>query len=171
MMPHPTFKQNPDEAILYQSQPITKWYRIIWKIAVSFFEVAVFILFSVTAFTALSRSFFGLFLPGNIADVISRILFQAIAPVLLTAWFAEDTAGTFTSRVVLTTRRIWFKGSPYSWTPGHEIPMEAIKSMYARRDALFISLRETKKLQVHTIQDGDLVVQAFKSFTGKGVTE
>lgn len=171
MMPHPSFKQNPDEAILYQSQPITKWYQLVWKIVVSIFEVAIFILFSVTAFTSLFRALLGTFLPQNIADVTSRILFQAIAPVFLTVWFAEDTASTFIHRVVLTTKRIWIKGSPYSWTPGHAIPLDAIKSMYARRGALFIRLHETKKLQVHSISDGDLVVQAFRGFTGKGVTQ
>ncbi len=120
----PPFHLNPGEAILYQTQPPDKWYRSAGRIVVSLLEVAVFILFSFTAFTALLGALLGTFLPAGIGDPASRIVFQGIVPLFLIAWFAEDTAQTFTSRLVLTSQRIWMKGSPYAWSQVLEIPLE-----------------------------------------------
>ncbi len=39
--------------------------------------------------------------------------------------------------------------------------------MSFRRDALFIHLRNTKKIQVHVFPDGKGIVKAFAQFTGK----
>jgi len=85
--------------------------------------------------------------PGNIpalslADGFSLVLFQGIVPILITAWFAEDTARIFTSELILTSQRIWTKGSPYAWSSAQEIPLTNIKSISARRDAIFIHLKK-----------------------------
>ena len=107
------------------------------------------------------------FLPAGLADVISRILFQGVASLLVTAWLVEETARYFTSELILTNQRVWSKGSPYAWTPGGETPLNDIKFMSCRRDALFIHLRSTKKTQVHVLSDGKRIVEAFVQFTGR----
>jgi hypothetical protein len=158
---------NPGESILYRSQPSHKWYTLAWRIGVGVFEVVVFMLFSFTAFTSLAKGLLVTFLPVALADALSRIIFQGVAPILVTAWFAEDTARIFTSELILTNQRVWIKGSPFAWTTGWETPLSDIRSMSSRRDALFIHLNSTKKTQVHVFPDGKQIVNAFRQFTGK----
>ena len=88
-------------------------------------------------------------------------------PILITVWFAEDTARIFTGELILTSQRIWTKGSPYAWTSGCETRLTEIKSISARRDAVFIHLKNTKKVHVLVFPDGKLIVQAFVQFKGK----
>jgi hypothetical protein len=161
------FRPNNDESILYQSKPSRKWYALAWRIGLGLFEVAVFIFFSYTSFTNLTSSLLATFLPENAAIIISRIIFQAIAPLLVVAWFAEDTARIFSSELILTDQRIWTKGSPYAWSQAREMPLSDVKSMSSRRDALFIHLRSTRKIQVFVLSDGKQIDNIFKQFTGK----
>jgi hypothetical protein len=144
-----------------------KWYILSGKIALGILEVAVFILFSITTFTSLTKGILATFLPVALADTVSRIIFQGIAPVLLIAWFIEDTARIFTSELILTSQRVITRGAPFAWTPERETLLSDIKSMSARRDALFIHLNSTKKTQVLVILDGKQIVQAFMQFTGR----
>jgi hypothetical protein len=161
------FQLNPNESILYRSQPSRKWYILAWRIGVGIFEVFIFMLLSFTSFTGLAKGLLATFLPAAPADVLSRGIFQGIVPILLIAWFAEDTARIFTSELILTSQRIWTKGSPYAWTSRRETPLNEIMSMSFRRDALFIHLKYTKKIQIHVFPDGRLIVKAFAQFTGK----
>jgi hypothetical protein len=39
--------------------------------------------------------------------------------------------------------------------------------MTPRRDALFIRLKSTKKIQVHVLPDGKQIAKAFAHFSGK----
>ena len=112
----------------------------------------------------------GTFLSINLADGLSRVIFQGIVPILIIAWFAEDTARIFTSELILTSQRIWTKGSPYAWTDGREIPLEDIKSISARRDAIFIQLKSAKKATVHAFPNGRQIVEAYNQFTQKAGT-
>jgi hypothetical protein len=161
------FNLNPDELILYRAQPSRKWYVLAWRIVVGLIEVAVFILFSFTAFTDLAKALLVTFLPVNFADALSRIIFQGIAPLGVIAWFAEDIARIFSSELILTNQRVWTKGAPYAWTAGRETPLSDIKSMSSRRDALFIHLKSTRKTQVYALPDGKQIVKVFLQFTGK----
>jgi hypothetical protein len=158
---------NPGETILYQSKTSRKWYELTWRILVGVFEVAIFILFSFTALTSLTNGLLETFLPATLANALSRIIFQGIVPVLVTAWFIEDTARIFTGELILTSQRVWTKGFPFAWTAERETPLSDIRSMSARREALFIHLKSTKKTQVHALPDGKQIVKAFVQFTGK----
>jgi hypothetical protein len=158
---------NPDESILYRSTSSRKWFDLAWRIGLELFEIVVLMLFSFTALTSLSKGVLATFLPAGLADVLSRIIFQVLAALLLTAWFAEDTARMFTSELILTNQRVWTKGSPFAWTSARETLLNDIKGMSARRDALFIHLKSTKKTQVHVLTDSKQIAKAFEQFTGK----
>ena len=161
------FQLNPGESILYYSQSIRKWYVLAWRIGIGIIEVVAFILFSFTAFTTLTRELLVTFLPTTLADVLSRIIFQGIAPLAVFAWFTEDTARIFSSELILTDQRIWTQGAPYAWTPGHETAISDVKSMSSRHDALFIRLRSSRKIQVFVLPDGKQIVKAFIQLTGR----
>jgi hypothetical protein len=161
------FQPVPGESILYHSQLTRKWYDIAWRIGLAIFELAVFMLFSFTAFTSLANSLLATFLPVALADALSRIIFQDIVPILVIAWSIEDTARIFTSDLVLTNQRVWTKGYPYAWNPGREILISDIKFMSSHRDALFIHLKSSKKTQVHVVPDSKGIVKAFTQFTGR----
>ena len=165
------FQQNPDESILYRSQPTRKWYSIAWRIGVGILEVVVFILFCLTTFTSLAKVLLATFLPAGLAEGLSRFIFQGIAPLLVIAWFAEDTARIFTSELVLTSQRVWTQGSPFAWTPGRETPLSDIKSMSHRRDVLFIHLKSTRKTQVLMLPDSEQIADAFAQSVGKNDTD
>jgi hypothetical protein len=162
-----SFQLNQDESILYRSSPPWKWYSLVWRIGLELIEVAIFMLFSFTALTILAGSLLASFLRTDLAEALSRILFQYIAPTLVVAWVAEDIARVFTSELILTDQRIWTRGYPYAWTWEREIPLSDVKSMSFRRDALFIHLRSTRKTQVHLLPDGKQIANAYKQFTGR----
>ncbi len=161
------FQLNPDESILYRSSHPHKWYSLVWRIGLELIEVIIVVLFSLTALTVLTRNFLASFLPADVAELLSRLIFQGIVPLLVAAWFAEDTARIFTSEFVLTDQRVWTRGYPYAWTKERETPINDIKSMSSRRDALFIHLKSTRKTQVHVLADGKQIVKAFAQFTGR----
>ncbi len=162
-----SFQLHPDESILYRSDHPQKWYSLVWRIGLELIEVVIFILFSFFALTVLATSLLASFLPADVAELLSQIIFQDITPILVMAWFAEDTARIFTSELILTDQRIWTRGYPYAWTKERETSMNDIKSMSSRRDALFIHLRSTRKTQVHVLTDSKQIVKAFTQFTGK----
>jgi hypothetical protein len=161
------FQPSPGETVLYRSSPYRKWYDLVWRIGLTFVEVALFMIFSFTALTNLANYLFSSFLPADPAEVLSRIICQGILPLLVAGWFVEDTARIFTSELVLTDQRVWTKGFPYAWNPGREMRLSDIKSMSSRRDALFIHLKSTRRTQVHVLPDGKEIVKAFTQFTGK----
>ena len=169
-MPKSSIQLNSGETILYSSQPSRRWYAIAWKVVIGLIEVIIFFVFSVTALTTLLNALLSTFLPSGIADLMSKITFQGIAPFLVAAWFVEDTARIFTSELVLTSQRFWSRGSPYAWTPAREIPLSGIKSISFRREAIFIHLTTTKKPQVHMAADAKQIVKAFEQYTGKAGT-
>jgi hypothetical protein len=162
-----SFQLIPDESILYRSSPARMWYSLVWRIGLELIEVVIFMLFSFTALTGIASSLLASFIPADVAELLSRLIFQGIAPILVTVWFAEDTARIFTSELILTDQRLWTKGYPYAWTKERETSINDIKSMSSRRDALFIHLRSTRKTQVHVLTDSKQIVKAFTQFTGR----
>jgi hypothetical protein len=162
-----SFQLYPDESILYRSSHSQKWYSLVWRIGLELIEVIIFMLFSFIALAVLARGLLASFLPTDVADILSRLIFQGIAPILVTAWFAEDTARIFTSELILTDQRVWTIGYPYAWTKERETPINDIKSMSSRRDALFIHLSSTRKTQVHVTTDSKQIVKAFTQFAGR----
>ena len=161
------FQLNPDETILVCSRPSRQWYMLAWRIGAGILEVVIFLLLSFISLTNIARVLLGIMLPATLADGLSRVIFQGIVPILIAAWFAEDTARIFTSELILTSQRIWTRGSPYAWTSGTEIPLAEIKSMSARRDAVFLHLKSTPKVQVHAFPNGKQIVQAYTQFMEK----
>ena len=161
------FKLNPNESILFRSRPSRQWYMLVWRIGVGILEAFVFLLLSFLSFTNIGGVLLATFLPPGLADGISRVLFQGVVPLLVAAWFAEDTARIFTSEVVLTDQRIWVKGSPYAWTSARNISLADIKSLVARREAVFMRLNDTKKLEVLAFPNGKQMIQAYQQFIGK----
>ena len=161
------FQLKPGESILFRTQPLRKWYVLVGKIGLELLEVAIFILFSFTALTSLSGAILGTFLPPGVSEIISRVIFQYIVPILMATWLLEETARNFNSELVLTSQRVWTKGSPYAWTPERETPLSDIKSMSCHRDALFIQLKSPPKKQVHIVMDCKQIVLAFTQFTGR----
>ena len=89
-----------------------------WRIGVGIVEVFVFMLLSFVTFTGIGKTPLGTFLPPGEAEGLSRVIFQGIVPILITAWFAEEPAWIFTSELILTSQHIWTKGWPYAWTSG-----------------------------------------------------
>jgi hypothetical protein len=166
MTPSP-FQQNPGESILFRSQPSKTWYVLAGRIGIGILELIIFIFISITAFTNLLNFLLASLIPIPLADGISRILFQGIAPVLVAAWFVEDTFSIFISELVLTDQRLWTRGTPYAWTPAHDISLSDIKSMTLRRDAIFMRLTNSKKTQVLMTSDAKDLVKMFRQFTGK----
>ena len=161
------FQLNPDETILVCSRPSRQWYMLAWRIGAGILEVVIFLLLSFISLTNIARVLLGIMLPATLADGLSRVIFQGIVPILIAAWFAEDTARIFTSELILTSQRIWSKGSPYAWSSAQEIPLTNIKSLSARRDAIFIHLKNTKKVDALVFPNGKQIVDAFTQFMQK----
>lgn len=159
------FNSNPNESILYHARASRKWYALASRIGIGIVEVMAFILLSLTAFTSLTASLLAALLPAGAATIISRIVFQGVAPLLVLAWFAEDTARIFSSELILTDQRIWTRGIPYAWTSRREIALSDIKSITSRRDALFLHLRSTKKTLVFSFSDSKLIEKTYSQFT------
>ncbi len=161
------FQLNPSESILYRSQPSRQWYKLAGRIGVEILEVAIFIFLSYITLTSVGTFILGTFLPAGLADGLSRVIFQGIVPILILAWFAEDTARIFTSELILTSQRIWTKGSPYAWTSERETPLADIQSLVARREAVFMRLKSTRKVQVLMFPHGKQIVEAYTQFIQK----
>jgi hypothetical protein len=162
-----TFRLEPGESILYHSSLPRKWYDLAWRIGLEVFEVAISILFSITALTNLAGTILATFLSTDLAYLLGRILFQGMAPLLIVIWFAEDTARIFTSELILTNQRLWTSGSPFAWSRGQDTPLSDVRFMSSRSDTLFIYMRSTKKTRVQALMDGKEIVKAFTQFTGK----
>jgi len=88
------FQLNPNESILFRSRPSRQWYMLAWRMVVGILEVVIFILLSFISFTNIANAVMVSMLPLNLADGLSRVIFQGIVPILITAWFAEDTPGS-----------------------------------------------------------------------------
>lgn len=110
------FHLNPNESILFRSQPSRQWYKLGGRIGVEILEVVIFIFLSFITLTGVGKFILATFLPTGLADGLSQVIFQGIVPILIIAWFAEDTARIFTGELILTSQRIWTRGSPYAWT-------------------------------------------------------
>jgi hypothetical protein len=161
------FQLNLNETILFRSQPARQWYALAGRIGIEILEIAIFIFLSFITLTGVSKFILLTFLPAGVADGLSRVLFQGVVPLLILAWFAEDTARIFTSEFILTSQRLWTKGSPYAWTPERETPLAEIQSLVARREAVFMRLKNTHKVQVLMFPHGKQIVEAYTQFIQK----
>jgi hypothetical protein len=158
---------NPNESILYRSQPSRQWFMLAGRIGLEILEVAIFIFLSFILLTGVGNFILARFLPSGLADGLSRVIFEGIVPILIIAWFAEDTARIFTSELVLTSQRIWTRGSPYAWTSVRETPLTDIQSMVTRREAVFVRLKSNRKVQVLLFPHGKQIVEAYQQFIQK----
>ena len=161
------FECNPDESILYRSRPSRDWYTLAWRIGGGILGVFIFSYLCMVSFINIGNTILATILPADTADGISRVIFQGILPILITAWFAEDTARIFTSEFILTSQRIWTKGSPYAWTGGQDTPLADIASISRRRDAVIIHRRSTRMVQVLMFPNGKQIVEAYTQFIKK----
>lgn len=161
------FQLNPNKSILFRSQPSRQWYALAGRIGIEILEVGIFILLSFISLTSVGKVLLTSFLPSGLADGLSRVIFEGVVPILIVAWFAEDTARIFTSELILTSQRIWTKGSPYAWTSENETPLAEIQSLAARRDAVFMRLKSTRKVQVLMFPHGKQIVEAYTQFIQK----
>ena len=161
------FRSNPDESILFRSQSSRQWYALAGRIGIEILEVVIFIFLSFVTLTSVGEFILGSFLPAGLALGLSRVIFEGVAPLLIIAWFAEDTARIFTSELILTSQRIWTRGSPYAWTPERETPLTDIQSLAARREAVFMRLKNSKKVQVLMFPHGKQIVEAYTQFREK----
>jgi hypothetical protein len=161
------FQLKPDEAILFQTSPDRKWYAVAWKVVVGLVAISFFTFLVYVLFIAPTQGFLENYLPTQIALAVSQFLCLGLVPLLITLWVVDDVARIFTSELILTTRRIWVKGSPYSWSKPEETPLDNIRTMTFRKDAVFIRLASKRKVQVHMFSEGKQLVEAFTRFTGK----
>lgn len=161
------FQCNPDESILYRSRPSRDWYSLAWRIGGGILGVFIFSYLSIISFINIGNTLLARMLPIGMADGISRVIFQGILPILVIAWFAEDTATIFTSELIFTNQRIWTRGSPYAWTAGQETPLADIASISRRRDAVIIHRKSTRRVQVLMFPNGKQIVEAYTQFVNK----
>ena|ERR1035437_1334872 len=162
-----SFQLNPNETILFCSQPSRQWYVLAGRIGVEILEVVIFIFLSFVSLSDVGKSLLATFLPAGLADGLSRVIFQGVVPILIIAWFSEDTARIFMSELILTSQRIWTKGSPYAWTRERETPLADIQSLAARREAVFMRLKSSRKVQVLMFPHGKQIVEAYTQFIQK----
>jgi hypothetical protein len=165
-MPISKFQPLPGESILYHTTPNRKWYVIAWKIGSGVMGIIIltFIVFSI--FAGSTQRAFSSFLPLWATSLLTNSLYLALFPLLMTAWVVEDVTGTFIGDLILTNQRIWVVGSPYAWNQ-KEIPLEDVASLTWRRDALFLKLKSSRKIQVHMFPDGKHLVQVYEQTLGK----
>jgi hypothetical protein len=161
------FNLNLNESILFRSQPSRQWYALAGRIGIEIMEVVIFIILSFVSLTSVGKFLLATFLPAGLADGLSRVIFQGVVPLLIIAWFAEDTARIFTSELILTSQRLWTRGSPYAWTSERETPLADIQSLAARREAVFMRLKSAKKVQVLMFPHGKQIVEAYTQFIQK----
>jgi len=159
------FELQPGERLLYQTHPNRKWYALTWRLVVGVLEIG---LVSFIVGALLLQPVDGLlvrFLPAGLAGGVADVLFYALVPLLMALWVAEDFATLITSEFVLTDRRVWMKGTPYSWNE-EQVPIEEVSSMTSRRDAVFVRTKTERKLFVLMISDGKQFVKAYNQFLG-----
>jgi hypothetical protein len=163
------FHLQPGENILYHSTPNRKWYITVWKISSGVVGIIIltFLIFSLLADS--TEGTFISFLPAWTASLLTKCLYLGLFPLALAAWVAEDVACTFIGSFILTNQRIWVRGSPYAWSQS-AIPLEDISSLMWRRDAIFIRQKSTRKIQVHMVSGGKLLVKAYEQFIEKSGT-
>jgi hypothetical protein len=153
MNPQPEFEIHPGETILFRARPNRKWPLVAWKIFCGL------LILPMAAFTLLAI--------GSRWATWLLTLAVALTSLLLLGYFVEDVARLFTGDCLLTDQRFWSKGYPYAWSRAKEIPVAEIESMTYRRDALFLRLKTSRKLQVYILADGKLLSQAFLQVSGK----
>jgi hypothetical protein len=162
----PSFELQPNETVLYQTTGHRSWVLIGWKI---FGNVIIIIFLTVISWFTFSGPATGLLaniLPATAASVLAQILCLGLVPLSILAWAVDDVAHTFIGKFILTDKRLWVRGSPYSWNVT-ETPLEDIDSLTFRRDAVFIRLNSSKKLLVHMLPDGKLLAKFYKDHFGK----
>jgi hypothetical protein len=158
-----TFLQQPGETILYKTRPNRKWYAIAWKIIIGLAEILVTTFLFSALLQGVIERFLATILPSPTADLISRLICLGLVPLVVALWVVEDTASIFIAEYILTDRRLWIKGSPYTWS--HiETPLDDISSMIFRRDAIFVRQKSSGKIQIHMLSDGKLFVKAFEKY-------
>ncbi|MGB8215617.1 MAG: hypothetical protein WCE68_18860 [Anaerolineales bacterium] len=166
-----SFQLNPDETILYRSRPAREWYALAGRLGAGLIELIFVMVLSFTAFTNLARVILAKFIPAAPASVLGQVIFQGIFPILMIAWFAEDTASIFTREVILTSQRVWTKGFPRAWNAEWETRLSDIKCMSFKNGAVSIHLKDNKKMRVRGFPNGALIVKAFKEFTEKNAID
>jgi hypothetical protein len=169
-MPIVEFQPKYDESILYRTSPNRKWYVITWKIisGVTGITILTFILFSLLA--SPTEGALLSCLPAWAASLLTKFLYLGLFPLATAAWVIEDVASTFIGEFILTNQRIWIRGSPYVWSQS-ATPLLDIASLTWRRDAIFVTQKSNKKVQVHILSDGKEFMKAYEQFAEKSKTQ
>jgi hypothetical protein len=161
-----SFELHSGETFLYRAQPARKWYILAWKVGSGLFATAVFTLAAYAILTKPVEGLLANILPASTANTLTLVLCLGLVPLLALAWAAEDVAQAMVGEIILTSQRLWVKGSPYAWSQEQETQLDEIASMKFRRDALFLRLKSTHKLQVHMFPDGRQIVRVYEQFMG-----
>jgi uncharacterized membrane protein len=161
-MAYTEFEIHPNETIIYHAMPNRKWYVIAWKIISGVVIVIILTLIINSLLASFTDNALNSFLPAQFAELLTKILYLGVIPMGAASLILEDIACTYFGEFILTEQRIWIRGSPYAWSQS-DIPLEDISSITWRRDAVFIRLKSTHKINVLTFPEGKLFVQAYKN--------
>lgn len=165
-MKPPRFQLQSGETILYQTHPNRQWYAVIWTVASGLVGTVLLTLLGFSIFSETISGLLAKFLPPEAALLATQVLCLGIVPLLIAAWLTQEVARTFIGNFILTDRRLWTRGSPYAWSQS-ETPLEEIAAISCRRDAIFVRLKSSRKLQVHMCPDGKEFVKAYEKFVGE----
>lgn len=160
------FQPIPGENIHYRAEQAHDWYLIAWKIVVGLvgFTFLTFILFELLG--APAQHSLAAFLPGWVAEILTKFMFLGLLPAAGLAWIAEDVTSMFNGELILTDQRIWVRGSPYAWSQ-FETPLADITSVAWRRDAVFIRQKSTRKMHILIFGEGKYFVKAYNELLGR----
>lgn len=159
-MRFPAFEIRSGETILCQLHSNHSWYAVAWKIISWVLGISLLSFMAYSFFYQSSISLLLGFLPLKLALVGTQVLCLGLVPLLITAWAIEDIARMFTGIYILTDQRLWIRGSPFAWNQA-EIPLDDIKYMSYRNNAIFFRQRSTSKLQVLMVSGGKLLVDVY----------
>ncbi len=165
-MPIVEFQPLPGENILYRTAPHRKWYVIAWKIGSGLVGIAFLTGIIYTLLAGTTERILISFLSAWTASLLTQSIYLGLFPLAGVAWVAEDVACTLIGEFILTNQRFWVHGSPRPWSQS-ATPLENIVSLKCHRDAISLRQKTTKKIQVHMLSDGELLVKAYEQFTGK----
>jgi hypothetical protein len=165
-MPLIEFDVQAGENIYYRAIPNRKWYVITWKIISGVTVIIIFTFIINSLLAGLTESALNHYLGAVFSGLLTKFLFLGVIPLGAATWVIEDLVCVYIGEFILTDQRIWTRGSPYAWSSG-DIPLDDISSLVWRRDAIFIRLKSSHKIQVHMFSEGKLFAKAYQDFVQK----
>lgn len=150
------------EKVIAELRPNRKWYIIVWRGFIGLVNITVITFLAYTFLATPLLNFFNGFLAESLSNILTSIIIFGLLPMVITAWVTDDLAKLFIGLFVLTDQRFWIRGSPSSWNHS-EIAIEDISSMAYRRDAIFLRQKSNRKIHVHMVSDGQVIVEAYRN--------